>query len=98
MSLISFLCASSLVLLVFCKSSIVCFNPATSSVAGETGMDDPSTKIDLSKMTYDERNAYFEGDFDWIILFILSSISLNLLIKLLDAPIMFCITLDMLSP
>ncbi len=30
----------------------------------ETGIDDPSTNIDLSKMTYDERNAYFEGDFD----------------------------------
>lgn len=34
------------------------------AIPGETGMDDPSTKIDLSKMTYDERNAYFEGDFD----------------------------------
>lgn len=34
------------------------------AISGETGVDDPSTKIDLSKMTYDERNAYFEGDFD----------------------------------
>ena len=34
------------------------------AIPGETSMDDPSTKIDLSKMTYDERNSYFEGDFD----------------------------------
>lgn len=31
---------------------------------GETGKEEPDDKVDLSKMTYDERNAYFEGDFD----------------------------------
>lgn len=34
------------------------------AIPGETGKEEPDDKVDLSKMTYDERNAYFEGDFD----------------------------------